>query len=229
MAKAPGMGLWQGLGGAGEPPAVLDREFGTCLVVGDARGVFADIAAWEARYGAGATPIVATGFIGTVWPRRRLDYWVTLHTEEWIWRYWTQARLDLCGDHLVHTISRKRGPAGDLVKTVLPLPSQFLIGSSGLFAALAALMLGFDKVVLAGIPLDDGGRFYEPPSARSAYTGDSGVTGAWKAAIEGPFAGRVTSLSGRTREWLGAPPELEAYAGGLCPFDPSPSDPAWRG
>jgi len=85
-------------------------------------------------------------------------------------------------------------------------------GTSGLGATLVGLGLGYEQVVLCGLPLDDGPHNGEPPWRRCAFATreaagpkDGGVNSHWKGAIALAFEGRVKSMSGRTKEWLGAP------------------------
>jgi hypothetical protein len=75
---------------------------------------------------------------------------------------------------------------------------------SGLFGAVVALAMGYAPVILAGCPEDDGGHFYDPPGESGDYL-SGGNAAAWLWHREQVFAGRVKSLSGRTREWLGEP------------------------
>lgn len=79
-------------------------------------------------------------------------------------------------------------------------------GTSGLGAILVALGLGYSHVVLAGMPLDNGPHNGEPPWRTTSFTTEAqdGDTH-WQRAIALAFRGRVKSLSGRTREWLGEP------------------------
>lgn len=81
-------------------------------------------------------------------------------------------------------------------------------GSSGLGAALVAIGLGYAPVVLAGMPLDDGPHNGEPPWRKCTFqqgTDPKQVNSHWRRAMDLAFEGRVTSLSGRTRQWLGSP------------------------
>lgn len=78
-------------------------------------------------------------------------------------------------------------------------------GTSGLFGAILALALGYDKVVLAGIPLDDQGHFYDPPDKTSGGFKSSFIRNEWKKVKEIYFNDRIRSLSGWTREFLGEP------------------------
>jgi hypothetical protein len=79
-------------------------------------------------------------------------------------------------------------------------------GTSGLGAILTAVALGYDKIVLAGMPLDNGGHNGEPPWRKTRFTVE--VTDddpEWLKAIDMAFDGKVRSLSGRTAKWLGSP------------------------
>jgi hypothetical protein len=85
-------------------------------------------------------------------------------------------------------------------------------GTSGLGGALVGVGLGYDAVVICGMPLDDGPHNGEPPWRRTAFKSSEAAGGVrtgrdahWWRAKELAFQGKVTSMSGRTREWLGAP------------------------
>lgn len=78
-------------------------------------------------------------------------------------------------------------------------------GTSGLGAILTALALGYSRIVLAGMPLDNGPHNGEPPWRATHIAGEASDGGHWERARQLAFKGRVKSLSGRTREWLGEP------------------------
>lgn len=85
-------------------------------------------------------------------------------------------------------------------------------GTSGLGAVLVAIGLGYERIVLCGLPLDDGPHNGEPPWRRTKFASSEaagptggGVNSHWKRARDLAFEGKVTSMSGRTKEWLGAP------------------------
>ena len=82
-------------------------------------------------------------------------------------------------------------------------------GTSGLGAVLTGLGLGYDRIMLCGLPLDDGPHNGEPPwrkcrfpTAEVAGTVDGGADKHWDRAIKLAFDGKVQSMSGRTREWI---------------------------
>jgi hypothetical protein len=67
--------------------------------------------------------------------------------------------------------------------------------------------LGYERMVLCGIPLDDGPHNGEPHWRKSSFTNeaadsDDGMNRHWKRARDLAFKGRVKSMSGRTKDWL---------------------------
>lgn len=79
-------------------------------------------------------------------------------------------------------------------------------GTSGLGAILTGIALGYERVVLAGMPLDNSPHNGEPPWRVTRFTKEA-PDGCehWKKAIDVAFEGKVKSLSGRTKDWLGCP------------------------
>lgn len=83
-------------------------------------------------------------------------------------------------------------------------------GTSGLGAALVAVALGYIRIVLCGMPLDDGPHNGEPPWRRTGFASSEAAGGVrtgrnthWWKARELAFDGKVRSMSGRTKTWLG--------------------------
>lgn len=83
-------------------------------------------------------------------------------------------------------------------------------GSSALGATIVGLGLGYARIVLCGVPLDNGPHNGEPPWRKTSFLktevpSDAGIENShWKEAAK-HFQARVTSMSGRTKAWLGAP------------------------
>lgn len=83
-------------------------------------------------------------------------------------------------------------------------------GTSALGAVFVGLGLGYERIVLCGVPLTDGPHNGEP-HWRSTTFASSEAAGSekddrdsyWKRAIEYGFEGKVKSMSGRTMTWLG--------------------------
>ena len=79
-------------------------------------------------------------------------------------------------------------------------------GTSGLGAILTALALGYQRVVLAGMPLDKGPHNGEPHWRVTAIENEAAIGYMhWKRAMDLAFQGKVKSMSGTTKEWLGEP------------------------
>lgn len=79
-------------------------------------------------------------------------------------------------------------------------------GDSSLLAARIAVALGSKRVILAGVPLDGSGHVYDDPvedPLEPAYSFTK-YRQVWERYL-GELTGRVFSMSGATRELLGAP------------------------
>lgn len=83
--------------------------------------------------------------------------------------------------------------------------------TSLLSATLAGVAMGYGQVVICGGPLTDGPHNGEPPWRKTGFTReaadsvDDKINRYWKRARDMAFQGRVKSMSGRTKDWLGAP------------------------
>jgi len=118
---------------------------------------------------------------------------------------WLEARREL--------ITRKYGPIEYVhscrtgAKYNWPWPGH---GSSSLGAVYTGLAMGYDSIVLCGVPLDDSGHYFDPPWVQTNFSREVGTRTDghmmyWHQARERLFRGRVTSMSGRTRTLLGEP------------------------
>ena len=73
-------------------------------------------------------------------------------------------------------------------------------GTSALGAVYTGLALGYEEIVLCGVPLDGSGHYFDPPWVESNH--DRENIAHWITARDKVFEGRVHSLSGRTQEVL---------------------------
>lgn len=88
-------------------------------------------------------------------------------------------------------------------------------GTSGAYAMKGNICLGYERIIACGIPLDGSGHFHDPPGERTCQEfdrkADDGGPGemhkTWLEMIKQlpVISERVRSMSGYTREWLGAP------------------------
>jgi len=124
-------------------------------------------------------------------------HWVTLHPEYMPgWRTFREKHLYGSGQPTMRH-SHKVAQDIDVVWKVGNVG-----GTSGLFATFIALMLGYNEIVLAGLPMTNDGHYFDSPWYTTDRE-DKAVALVWRQARDNIFAGRVKSLSGRTREWLG--------------------------
>ena len=80
-------------------------------------------------------------------------------------------------------------------------------GNSGGLAVLLAILMGYDRIVLAGMPMDGSGRFFDDPNQVWVDYSRGGVERCWLEYKEFVFRNRVRSMSGNTALWLGKPTE----------------------
>ena len=77
-------------------------------------------------------------------------------------------------------------------------------GSSGLYAVLVALELGFDKLILCGMPMDGGKRITSEGDVEPGLTPYQHYRKGW-ISRQGILSNHVRSMSGWTRETFGEP------------------------
>lgn len=187
--------IWHKLGGIGAPPKQLGRFGGPLLLLGGARCVWSDLDRVSPWHG----EVMAVNDIGAHYPMP-LRHWVTLHHE--YMRGWAEYRLGHCyGNGVVATSHGMR--AADCIDVVWPLGTYG--DCSGLFACYVGLMLGYAPIVLAGVPATADGHFFDPPWVTSSNFDARLTYQQWAWARDQVFAGRVSSLSGNTCDWLGEP------------------------
>lgn len=158
------------------------------LVLGGAACLWEDLRALGAWTGL----TVATNDAGAFYPGI-LDIWATLHPEKLF--SWTEERARRGGND-DYEVWAWPGSAG---VTRAHRPTWSAAGSSGLYAVEVALELGAEQIVLAGVPMDA-----QPHvTGGEAWAHADDHRGAWLESAS-RLRGRVTSLSGWTRELLGA-------------------------
>lgn len=118
--------------------------------------------------------------------------------------YWLGARRRQYQKKKFGTITTHSCQTGGQV--TWPWPGH---GTSALGAVYTALAMGYDKIVLCGVPLDNSGWYHAPPWYRSNFEREvaptvDGQLSIWTNARRA-FKNRVYSMSGRTKELLGEP------------------------
>lgn len=174
------------------------------LVVGGGRCVWNDIASLGFRPGAdnGGYDVMCINDIVMHYPGRVLHFYSNDH--RWIPK-WLAARREL--------IERDFGPVRYVhscrtgARYNWPWPGH---GTSSLNGVYTGLALGYDKIVLAGVPLDDSGHYFDPPWVKTNFTrevalrADDGQMMYWANAKRRHFGGKVVATSGRTAALLGS-------------------------
>lgn len=177
------------------------RYSGELLIVGTGRCLWSDVAGLPEF-----KAVMAVNDAGMYWPSW-LRHWYSNDIEQLI--HWSGARRKpLCkvfeyGWDL-HSSAFRDGPDYADVHQ-WPLPSS---GGSGVVSILLGLCLGYTTIVVAGMPFDDTGHFYDPPNAHnlkkdrywSHFTSET-PDELLRRYIP-LFRGRVVALSGRLKEML---------------------------
>lgn len=194
------MDHWEknGIEGRGEfPPALLNKYKGWVVVLGTGRTVWDDSKRFNQRgYG------VVTINNMTLHYREKIDHSCSMHPEEP--ELWRKLRITYDRDPVFLTHSHSNGHSKTNFNWHIERGGS---GTSGLFAVMLALALGYEKVVLCGIPLDDQGHFYDPPGFRDGVFKSDFIRREWREVSQLYFKDRVRSLSGWTRDLLGEPDE----------------------
>lgn len=137
---------------------------------------------------------------------RHIDHLVTLH-HEGMRRFYAAAQIERrarsnrdrrCQKIITHSYKEASGGVDVLWDITNPG------GTSGLFAATVAVRLGYDKIILCGMPIDNSRRFYDSPNKVFKYSGLS-QQDPWQNAARTRLEGKVRSMSGNTRKILGEP------------------------
>ena len=197
--------LWSVLGGTGAIPSRAGKFSGPLLIMGGGRvavggGLYETV--WDdfARVRPWKGEIMVVNDVGQHL-HDRVRHWVTLHAEYLPgWMAFRRGHLYGSGDQPM-THSNKVKPGVDVA-----WPMGQLGGTSGLYACFVALLLGYTEIVLAGVPMSGSGHYFDPPWYGSEFQ-DRANELVWKWARDNVFEGRVKSLSGHTKQWLGAPVE----------------------
>ena len=172
----------------------------TAFILGGAQCLYLDFYKAFAMLGRDPDTLIACNYTGRDFPGE-LDHWVTSHTEPGWMPRWIRER------ELAGLPPAAQYWTGNTHATIPPEDRKLYHrvpnwdGSSGLVAVQAALMMGYKKIILCGVPLTkDGGHTHH--------------SGEWKYADsyhkfwrrhKTDMLGRVKSFSGYTKDLLGEP------------------------
>lgn len=174
----------------------------TALIVGCSDSVWDDVT--EAQNLTRFDAVYCVKLAGVHWPHQ-FQTWITLHPE-WMQKYaderaslgrpggyeWVAPLKGEVGRHAQHEPNRR---------VSYRWPGMNASASSGIYGAKVALDDGFERVVLAGIPMQAGGKHF---TRGKEWTQCDAFLVGLKNSI--PFLkDKVRSVSGLTKELLGAP------------------------
>lgn len=183
-------------------PSIAGKYSGGIIVCGDAACVWDDLERFGCKVGNGVASrqwdFLTINRLVETFPGRVEHCYSNV---AWVLRRHMRARRDEYADEFGPPLASHSRTVG--TDYVWPWHGG---GTSGLGGILTALALGYSEIVLAGMPLDNGPHNGEPPWRVTRFTkevedGDR----EWHLAMEFAFDGKVRSLSGRTRDWLGGP------------------------
>ena len=80
---------------------------------------------------------------------------------------------------------------------------RVFVGNTGYFALLTSLKMGYEKIVLGGMPLDNNNHWYEPEDAPGPHWNGMTYIQWMQFKIEHPEAGKVKSMGGYSAFILG--------------------------
>lgn len=189
--------------GGEEAPPLCGNFSGTLLVVGSGHCLWDDLARLNSL-GLGGD-VMAVNFASVFYPGpvHHLASLHPLNIPHWIALRWLASNIE---GPRIHTHAQEPLPG---VETTWRFECGCGTGgTSSLFAVLVGLALGYERVILAGVPLDNLGHFYDPPGPvkRDWQKLESrAVNIEWECARETVFHGRVKSMSGMTKAMLGEP------------------------
>lgn len=200
---------YRGITGAGEQSGLVGSIEGICMVMGGARCVWDDISKFWALMGLEFTndkkaeppwTTIAVNDISMHY-RPKLDHLVSMHAGQ-------------PGPCLLVRLENACHPSRPLTHTQRHIPDLqvppfyewrldgYVGGTSAGFATAIGLALGCTKVVLAGVPLDGDGHYFDPPGAKLTQFDTRTQAIQW-GMFKNYFGDQVRSMSGKTQEILG--------------------------
>ena len=165
---------------------------------------------WDDLSGYDGSDVMCINDIGMHFPKK-VHHWFSCHGDQL--NVWSQARKFRYKDQpkLHSTFTGKCQWDADLSGIYKwPWPGH---ASSGINAVYTGIGLGYDEIVLAGVPYSNAGHYFDPPLDHGLWDATNahpkfdheGFKTIWENANKWIFEGKVRSKSGMTRDVLGCP------------------------
>lgn len=186
-------------GGGNEPPSYLDKYRGNLIVLGGGRCVWDDWQKLKAQNYSGS--LMAVNDIGQ-W-LDNIEHWVSLHPANF--RHWIGLKR-LHGAHSHDCLTHTNEPSeGIRVSWELRPAAEF----SGFFAIQVGLLLGYEQIVVCGVPMDGTGHFFGAPWETGEHN-DPNVKKSFRNNAQNcpEMMTRTRGVSGYVKELFGAPEGL---------------------
>ena len=192
--------MWEfrGIRGSGDAPSYLGKFSGNLIIIGGARCVWYDYIKLEETGFSGS--VMAVNDVGMYFDKP-LNHWVSMHASYLVqWASLRKGHSMMGHECLTHT--REASPGIRAHWDIQPYG-----WTSGTFAMQVAVALGYDRIVLCGIPQDGTGRFFDPPWMPGGEHNDGNSKKAFRNIIEycPEMKARIRSMSGWTKEVFGGP------------------------
>lgn len=186
--------------GIKKPPGVVGKYAGKPLILaGSGHCLWRDMEPFHDK----GWDYMAVNYAGLLFPYP-LSHWSSQEINPIT--YWVELRRinksihGLTEDFLFH--SHSPGPKVDVVWDSHRLTG----GTSAWGAAVYATLMGYDPIILVGVPLDNWGNFYDAPYAPKDQTHgviQEQLRSVWQWGQDNIFKGKVKSMSGLTRDICG--------------------------
>lgn len=180
------------------PEAVPVNDLAGCIILGSAPCWEADLA--SARVFAPDWPVVAVNGVGTLY-LDRIEAWCSIHGRDLM--KWVPMREERGGntDYAGYGNFTDREESGNIIRWNRPNSG----GSSGLHAVELAMEIGYEKIILCGMPLDGQQRVRSLDGiAVEGVCAYASYQDGWNKLLP-EMHGRVRSMSGWTKGLLGKP------------------------
>lgn len=184
--------------GRGDPPPCAGTCHGKAVVMGTARNVWKDLSDLTMAHPMiDYDRIAINGMI--FFYTGKIRHGVSMHPREL--HHWKELRNLYDGRHPGQILTHSYRPGADVTWNITGGNG----GTSGLLAVMVGLALGYDRIVLCGVPMDGSGHLYDDCGITTGPLMQEWLETEWKKIAQVYFNDRVRSMSGRTMEWLGAP------------------------
>ncbi len=180
------------------PKPQINYTCGNLVILGGGRNVWDDLKAYKelfSKFDVMAVNDIAFQFSSEI------NHAVSLHPE-FLQAIRILRPINSLGAFSTHSNKMKNG-----VTFSWDIPN--VGGTSSLFACKIALLMGYEKIVLCGVPLDTSGHYFDPPEGDNQNNhGYHEQTFVWQDFKRDALkSSRVKSMSGRTKKILGYPTE----------------------